>query len=102
VIMLPPRLQRTIVVVILAVPLLMVVLLSAPAWLVWPFLPKERRATVLEFLDHLVDWVKVLAGTDQQPQPHEPTLRTAGRSAGGPSASGSLTGAATPGTRSKP
>jgi hypothetical protein len=83
VIMPTPHWQRTIVVAVLAVPLLMVVLLSAPTWLVWPFLSAERRAAVLEFLDHLVDWVKALMGTDQQSQPHESAPRRGSGSATG-------------------
>lgn len=54
--------QRIAIVAVLVVPLVAVVLLSAPAWLTWPFLPAERRTTVLEFLDRLIEWSKVLAG----------------------------------------
>jgi hypothetical protein len=54
--------QRIAIVAVLVVPLVVVVLLSAPAWLMWPFLPAERRTTVLEFLDRLIEWSKVLAG----------------------------------------
>jgi hypothetical protein len=57
----PTRWQRAVVVAILAVPLLVVVLLSVPAWLAWPFLSTERRNAVLQFLDRIVDWAKSLA-----------------------------------------
>lgn len=57
------RWQRAVIAAILVVPLLLVVLLSAPAWLVWPFLASDRRTAVLEFLDRLVEWVKALVGT---------------------------------------
>jgi hypothetical protein len=59
--------QRIAIVSVLAIPLLAVVLLSAPAWLMWPFLPAERRTTVLEFLDRLIEWVKVLGGITGAP-----------------------------------
>lgn len=44
--------QRIPVAAILVVPLLAVVLLSSPAWVLWPFLDMDR----------LVDWVKALNG----------------------------------------
>jgi hypothetical protein len=55
--------QRTVIAAILVLPLLAVVLLSAPAWLAWPFLANERRTAVLAFLDRLVEWVKALVGS---------------------------------------
>ena len=58
----PGRWQRALVVAILVVPLLVLVLLSMPAWLVWPFLDAERRSSVLEFLDRIVEWIKAIAG----------------------------------------
>jgi hypothetical protein len=59
VIKLPPR---SLVAVVLVVPLLVVVLLSTPTWLAWPFLGSDRRIAVLSFVDRLVEWVKALAG----------------------------------------
>ena len=58
----PGRWQRALVVAILVVPLLVLVLLSMPAWLLWPFLDGERRSSVLEFLDRIVEWIKAIAG----------------------------------------
>ncbi len=58
----PSRGQRVAIVAALAVPLTVIVLLSAPAWVTWPFLPSERRETVKEFLGLVIDWIKVLAG----------------------------------------
>lgn len=45
---------------VLTVPLLAVVLLSAPAWLAWPFMGSDRRTAVLDFLSELVEWARVL------------------------------------------
>ena len=58
----PSHGQRVAVVAVLVVPLIVVVVLSAPAWITWPFLPTERREAVLQFLDRLILWIKVLAG----------------------------------------
>ena len=60
------RWQRAVIVAVLVVPLLMVVVLSAPAWLVWPSLATNPRMAVLQFLDRLVQRVKALAGIEQQ------------------------------------
>ena len=56
------RWQRAVIAAILIIPLVVVVLLSAPAWILWPFLDAERRTAVLGFLDRLIEWIKVLAG----------------------------------------
>ena len=58
--------QRAVIVAVLVVPLLMVVVLFAPAWLVWPLLATNPRMAVLQFLERLVEWVKALAGIEQQ------------------------------------
>jgi hypothetical protein len=55
-----PGWQRVAVAAILVIPLLALVLLSVPAWLTWPFLGAERRATVLDFVDRIVEFTKVL------------------------------------------
>jgi hypothetical protein len=57
------RWQRAVIAAILVIPLLAVVLLSAPAWIAWPFLATDRRTAVLDFLDRLIEWIKILAGT---------------------------------------
>jgi hypothetical protein len=56
--------QRVAVVAILVIPLLALVLLSAPAWITWPFLDSDRRATVLDFVDRIVEWTKALSKSD--------------------------------------
>lgn len=55
-----PGWQRLAVAAILVIPLLALVLLSVPAWITWPFLAAERRATVLEFVDRIVELTKAL------------------------------------------
>jgi hypothetical protein len=55
-----PGWQRVVVAAILVLPLLALVLLCVPAWITWPFLGTERRATVLEFVDRIVEWAKAL------------------------------------------
>lgn len=55
-----PGWQRVAVAAILILPLLALVVLSAPAWITWPFLGTERRTTVLEFVDRIADWAKAL------------------------------------------
>jgi hypothetical protein len=52
-----------VVAAILVIPLLVLIVLSAPAWITWPFLSTERRATVLGFVDRIVEWAKALTGT---------------------------------------
>ena len=55
-----PGWQRVAVAAILVIPLLALVLLSLPAWITWPFLGTERRTTVLEFVDRIVELAKAL------------------------------------------
>jgi hypothetical protein len=55
------RFYRAVVPVVLAVPLIVIVLLSIPAWIVWPFLSANRQAGVMQFLDRIIEWVKVLS-----------------------------------------
>lgn len=57
----PEWLSRPLLVVLFVLPLLAVVVLSAPAWLAWPFLSSQRQRTVLEVLDRLVQWARVVA-----------------------------------------
>jgi hypothetical protein len=55
----PAWLSRPVLVALSVLPLLVVVLLSAPAWLSWPFLPAGRQQVVLAVLDRLVQWTRV-------------------------------------------
>jgi hypothetical protein len=56
-----PRWQRAVIAAVLVIPLLPVVILSAPAWVAWPFLSTDRRAAVMQFLDRIIEWIKVLS-----------------------------------------
>ena len=56
-----PRWQRVAVTALLVLPLVLVVALSAPAWIVLPFLSKPRRDGVMQFLDRIIEWVKAIA-----------------------------------------
>jgi hypothetical protein len=55
-------LQRAVITAILTIPLLVIVVLSVPAWLSWPFLSGDRRTAVLQFVERLIDWVTAVAG----------------------------------------
>jgi hypothetical protein len=64
VVILPPaRWQRVVIAALLVVPLVLVIALSAPTWIVLPFLSEPRRNTVLQFLGCLIDWIKAIAGS---------------------------------------
>ncbi|RAJ29838.1 hypothetical protein K353_06542 [Kitasatospora sp. SolWspMP-SS2h] len=65
----PVWLSRPALVSLLALPLLAVVLLSAPAWLTWPFLPAPRQRVVLAVLDRLVQWTRAVASRTSVSQP---------------------------------
>jgi hypothetical protein len=43
----------TITVLARMIPVVLIALLSAPAWLTWPFLPAPRQRVVLEMVDAL-------------------------------------------------
>lgn len=51
---------RPFFVALFLLPLTAVVLLSAPAWLTWPFLPSRRQDVVLAVLDRLVQWTRAV------------------------------------------
>lgn len=55
-----PGWQRVAVAAILVIPLLALILLSLPAWITWPFLSTERRTTVLQFVDRIIELAKAL------------------------------------------
>lgn len=63
VVIVPAPRQRVVIAALLVVPLVLVVGLSAPTWLVLPFLSEPRRNAVLQFLSCLIDWVKAIAGS---------------------------------------
>jgi hypothetical protein len=44
--------------VIRVLPVILIVIFSAPAWLSWPFLTDDRRQTVLQMVDALARWTR--------------------------------------------
>jgi hypothetical protein len=50
---LPPSSIGTVV---RTVPVILIVILSFPAWLTWPFLSEERRRSVVQMVDALARW----------------------------------------------
>ncbi|MFI9577215.1 hypothetical protein ACIG5D_37775 [Microbispora rosea] len=61
----PHRLQRAVIVALAVLPLLAIILLSLPVWLVLPFRP-EGRAFILDLVEKLIDALKVfVAGPDR-------------------------------------
>jgi hypothetical protein len=60
--------QRVALAALLVIPLVLVVVLMTPAWLLWPFLPDNRRKDVSTLVGQLIDWIKVAAGST--PPPH--------------------------------
>lgn len=57
------RWQRVFIIALLVLPLVLIISLSAPAWLVLPFLSGPRRNAVIKFLGYLIDWTKTIAGS---------------------------------------
>ncbi|WP_351231389.1 hypothetical protein [Streptomyces sp. NPDC002133] len=43
---------------LLVMPMCLFVVLSAPAWLCWPFLPEQKQRVVIEVMQKLVDWTR--------------------------------------------
>jgi hypothetical protein len=58
-----PHRAPWVLVALMCIPLSLVVLLSAPAWLSWPFLSDKRRRTVLHLVDRLIEWTRAMHGT---------------------------------------
>lgn len=55
------RWQRVAVAALLTLPLVLVVALSAPGWVILPFLSKSRRDAIMDFLDRIIEWIKAIA-----------------------------------------
>jgi hypothetical protein len=47
-----------LVVAITMLPVLILMILSAPAWVVWPWLREERRESVHRMVDQLAQWTR--------------------------------------------
>ncbi|MFD8614474.1 hypothetical protein [Streptomyces sp. NPDC059631] len=39
-------------------PLIIVVALLAPAWMLWVFLPEQRQKRVIDLMKQLIEWTK--------------------------------------------
>lgn len=50
---------RSALVLIRLIPVLIIVVLSTPAWVAWPFLPEPRQRIVLEMVKELAAWTSV-------------------------------------------
>ncbi|MBD0675475.1 hypothetical protein [Streptomyces sp. CBMA156] len=56
-------------------PVLLIVALSAPAWVSWPFLPERRQQVVLDMVKALADWTRGMSPEDVTASPAaDPTL----------------------------
>ncbi|OWA16317.1 hypothetical protein B9W68_08570 [Streptomyces sp. CS227] len=47
--------------VVSILPLLLFVLLSAPAWVCWPFMSERRQGVMIEVVQKMIDWTRVCA-----------------------------------------
>jgi hypothetical protein len=54
----PLLLTRSFGIVLRVLPVLVIVILSAPAWLTWPFLPADRQQVVLDMVKELAAWTR--------------------------------------------
>jgi hypothetical protein len=61
--------QRVALAALLVIPLILVAALMTPAWVLWPFLPDNRRKDVRALVGQFIDWIKVAAGTTPPPRP---------------------------------
>jgi hypothetical protein len=61
-------------------PVIIIVILSAPAWLTWPFLSEARQRAVLQMVDALARWTRgdlpEIADADLHAQPPQVTKVT--------------------------
>lgn len=63
--MLAPEWTLRLTQVLRLLPVLLVVVLSTPAWLVWPFLPTQRQQFVLDMVRALTAWTYGPTGTER-------------------------------------
>ncbi|MFC0861904.1 hypothetical protein ACFHYQ_06310 [Sphaerimonospora cavernae] len=62
----PHRVQRAIIVALLTLPLLVIVILSLPVWVTWPWLKQERRTDVLKMVEKVTDTLKALMRANKE------------------------------------
>lgn len=60
------RWQRAIIVALLILPLLVIVILSLPVWVSWPWLSQERRTDVLKLVEKVTDTLKAFMHTQDK------------------------------------
>ena len=73
---------RGLLVVVRMLPLLVIVCLSAPAWLVWVFLPTDRQQIVLDMVQALAAWARDVTKAEDAPDMAKPQLPDAGEAEG--------------------
>jgi hypothetical protein len=49
---------RALIVAITMLPMFLFVILSSPAWVVWPWLGEKRRDSVHRMIDQLTQWTR--------------------------------------------
>ncbi|MDH6589788.1 hypothetical protein M2161_008894 [Streptomyces sp. SAI-133] len=72
--MLPNFPSKWLLVVLRTLPLMVIVVLSAPAWICWPFLPERRQNVVLDMVKALREWSLDVAA-EQERRPTEKPKR---------------------------
>ena len=60
--------------VIRVVPVIIIVILSAPAWLTWPFLPEAKQKIVLQMVDALARWTRGDCSAMEHPDSDTPLM----------------------------
>jgi hypothetical protein len=63
--------SRALVVAIAMLPVLLLVILSAPAWIVWPLLSAERRESVHLMVQQLASWTRDILSETTPPSAAE-------------------------------
>lgn len=61
------------------VPVVIIVILSAPAWLTWPFLSATRQRAVLEMVNALARWAQGEPLATERPEAPDKAAGTAGQ-----------------------
>jgi hypothetical protein len=63
----PSGWQRVAIAALLVIPFLVAIVFSGLGWLVWLFLPAERRKDFLQLVGKLIAWAQVIAGSVRLP-----------------------------------
>jgi hypothetical protein len=54
----PPGVSEALLTAVRVLPVLLIVALSTPAWIAWPFLPEPRQRVVVEVIKELAAWAR--------------------------------------------